>query len=124
MTDMAHTRTVICRLDELKDPGSRGMAVMLDGRLQDIFVVRQGDQVFGYLNSCPHTGGPLDWVPDQFLDLEEKYIQCATHDARFRMHDGECVAGPCKGDSLAGVPVVIDAGDVVILAGTPDAGPG
>ena len=124
MTDMADTRTVICRLDELKDPGSRGMAVMLEGRLQDIFVVRQGDQVFGYLNCCPHTGGSLDWVPDQFLDLDEKYIQCATHDAIFRMHDGECVAGPCKGDSLAGVPVAIDAGDVVILAGTPDSGPG
>jgi nitrite reductase/ring-hydroxylating ferredoxin subunit len=121
---MAHTRTVICRLDELADLDSRGIAVMLEGRLQNIFVVRQGNQVFGYLNRCPHTGGPLDWVPDQFLDLEKKYIQCATHAARFRMHDGECVAGPCKGDSLAGVPVVIDAGDVVILAATPDAGPG
>ena len=124
MTDMEHARTVICRLDELTDPDCRGTAVMLEGRLQDIFVVRQGNQVYGYLNSCPHTGGPLDWLPGQFLDLEKKYIQCKTHDARFRMHDGECVAGPCRGDSLVMVPTAIDEGDVVILAGTSDAGSG
>lgn len=115
MTDITCTRTIICRLDELDDPGSRGMTVTHDGRLHDIFVVRQGEQVFGYLNSCPHTGGPLDWVPDQFLNLDKEYIQCATHDALFQLHDGECVAGPCRGDSLAAVPVSIEAGVVVML---------
>jgi nitrite reductase/ring-hydroxylating ferredoxin subunit len=120
MTDKTTTRTVICRLDELQDPDSRGMTVTHDGQLQDIFIVRQGRQVFGYLNSCPHTGGPLDWVPDQFLNLDRDYIQCATHAALFRFRDGECVAGPCKGDHLTVVPVCIEAGDVVLLADVPD----
>jgi len=115
MTDITHSRTVLCRLDELDDPGSCGMTVTHGGQPHDVFVVRQGEQVFGYLNSCPHTGGPLDWLPDQFLNLDKDYIQCATHDALFKLHDGECVAGPCKGDSLAAVPVIIEAGDVVML---------
>ena len=115
MTDITHSRTVVCRLDELDDPDSRGMTVTQGGQLHDVFVVRQGGQVFGYRNSCPHTGGPLDWVPDRFLNLDKDYIQCATHDALFRLHDGACVAGPCKGDSLAAVPVIIEAGDVVML---------
>jgi nitrite reductase/ring-hydroxylating ferredoxin subunit len=123
-TGIKHSRTVICRLDELDDPGSRGMAVTHGGQPHDILVVRQGDQVFGYLNSCPHTGGPLDWVPDQFLNIDRDHIQCATHAALFRLHNGECVAGPCKGDSLTAVPVIIEAGDVVMLAGTPDPGAG
>jgi len=115
MTDITHSRTVICRLDELGDPDSRGMTVTHGGQLHDVFVVRQGGQVFGYRNSCPHTGGPLDWVPDRFLNLDKDYIQCATHDALFRLHNGACVAGPCKGDSLVAVPVIIEAGEVVML---------
>jgi nitrite reductase/ring-hydroxylating ferredoxin subunit len=115
MTDNTPSRTVICRLDELDDPGSRGMTVMHGGEAHDVFVVRLGGQVFGYRNSCPHTGGPLDWVPDRFLSLDRDYIQCATHDALFRLHDGKCVAGPCKGDGLVAVPVIIEAGDVVML---------
>ena len=118
MTDITRSRTVLCRLDELDDPGSRGIVVTLDGQPHDVFVVRQGAQVFGYLNSCPHTGGPLDWVPGQFLNLGKDYIQCATHDALFQLHDGECVAGPCKGDRLAAVPVSIEAGVVVMLTDT------
>jgi nitrite reductase/ring-hydroxylating ferredoxin subunit len=120
MTEITHARTVICRLDELEDPDSRGLTVTYNGRPHDIFVVRQGGQVFAYLNSCPHTGGPLDWVPDQFLNLDRDFIQCATHDALFQLHDGECVAGPCKGDSLTAVPVAIEAGDTVVLTGMPD----
>ena len=120
MTDITRSRIVLCQLDELDDPGSRGMTVIHDGQPHDVFVVRQGAQVFGYLNSCPHTGGPLDWVPGQFLNLGKDYIQCATHDAMFQLHDGECVAGPCKGDSLAAVPVIIEAGDVVMLMDTLD----
>ena len=115
MTDITHSRTVICRLDELGDPDSRGMTVTHGGQLHDVFVVRQGERVFGYRNICPHTGGPLDWVPDRFLNLDKDYIQCATHDALFRLHDGACVAGPCKGDSLAAVPVIIEAGEVIML---------
>ena len=122
MSDNTTTRTVICRLDELHDPDSRGMSVSYDGKLQDIFIVRQGVQIFAYLNSCPHTGGPLDWIPDQFLDLDKDYIQCATHAARFRFSDGECVAGPCKGDYLTAVPVGVEAGEVVLLAAVPDPG--
>ena len=118
MTDITRFRTVLCRLDELDDPGSRGIVVTLDGQPHDVFVVRQGAQVFGYLNSCPHTGGPLDWVPGQFLNLGKDYIQCATHDALFQLHDGECVAGPCKGNRLAAVPVSIEAGVVVMLTDT------
>ena len=110
------TRTVICRLDELQDPDSRGISVTYDGQLRDIFIVRQGGQIFAYLNSCPHTGGPLDWVPDQFLNLDRDHIQCATHAALFRFSDGECVAGPCKGDHLTAVPAGIEGGEVVLLA--------
>jgi nitrite reductase/ring-hydroxylating ferredoxin subunit len=122
MTDTSASSVVVCRLEDIEDPGSKGMTVSIAGQLQDIFVVRQGDSVFGYLNSCPHTGGPLDWTPDRFLALDGRYIQCAMHAALFRVEDGRCIAGPCNGDRLTPVPVEVDAGVVRLDASAGDTG--
>lgn len=115
MTTASHT--VVCFLDELQDPDSRGLTLRLNEQMLDVIIVRREKQVFAYLNSCPHTGGPLDWVPGQFLSLDKNNIQCATHDALFRLDDGYCVAGPCAGEKLKAVPVIIDAGKIIILHG-------
>lgn len=101
---MSPTATRLCALHELEDPGSAVFPLPGHGNRQ-IMVIRQGEEVFGYLNNCPHTGGPLDWVPGVFLDIDKKYIQCATHDALFRIADGECVYGPCPGQRLQAVAV-------------------
>ena len=100
----------LCRCDELPDPGSKSCVIKGAAGPEEIFLVRRGDAVYGYRNQCPHTGGPLDWVPDQFLDLDKRYIQCATHDARFRIEDGYCVMGPCAGQALQPVAVRVESG--------------
>jgi nitrite reductase/ring-hydroxylating ferredoxin subunit len=82
--------------------------------MYDVFVVRKHGEVYAYLNRCPHTGGPLDWVPDQFLSLDGQHIQCATHAALFRIDDGFCIAGPCSGQSLAQLPVIVKDGEVCL----------
>lgn len=107
---------LLCRLAEIPDPGSRGFEI--DGRLggRTIFLVRRGDLIAAYVNSCPHTGGPLDWVEHQFLDLGRRHILCATHGALFHMEDGHCLAGPCKGKTLTSVAITVIQ-DEVRLAG-------
>ena len=112
MSDNMASGRAICRFEELDDPGSRGAAVTIAGQLQDIFVVRRGSNVYAYLNSCPHTGAPLDWTPDRFLDLDGAHIQCAMHAALFRIDDGRCIAGPCNGDRLTPVTVRVESGIV------------
>jgi nitrite reductase/ring-hydroxylating ferredoxin subunit len=79
-----------------------------------IFVIRRGEDVRGYANSCPHQGTTLDWNPDVFLTYDKSHIQCATHGAWFQIDDGLCVAGPCLGQKLYPVRVRI-AGGVVVL---------
>jgi nitrite reductase/ring-hydroxylating ferredoxin subunit len=113
-SDTTACETAVCRLDDIEDPGSKGMTVSSPAGLQDIFIVRRGGDAHGYLNSCPHTGAPLDWTPDRFLDLDGRYIQCAMHGALFRIEDGHCIAGPCNGDRLTRVPVRIEAGVVYV----------
>ena len=74
--------------------------------------MRRGATIAAFVNSCPHTGGPLDWVEDQFVDLDRRHILCATHGALFRIEDGHCLAGPCKGKRLTAVAVVVTEGEV------------
>ena len=79
-------------------------------------MVRQGDRIYGYLNTSPHTGWSMDWVTDQFLDLDREYIERATHAALFCIWDGVCVAEPCAGDRLTPVPMAVESGKVNLLA--------
>lgn len=108
-------QVLLCRLDDLDVPGSRGLTVACGDRLHEIFLVRTAAGVHGYLNSCPHTGAPLDWMPNQFLNQDSAYIQCAIHAALFNLHDGLCIAGPCRGDALTPVPLAVDMEAVYLL---------
>ncbi len=106
---------VLCALDDLEDPGSRGFSVELGGQHLELFVVRRRDRVYAYRNSCPHTGAPLEWTPHRFLDLAGSFIECATHGALFRFEDGRCLRGPCAGDGLEPLNVNLCDGQVVLL---------
>jgi nitrite reductase/ring-hydroxylating ferredoxin subunit len=122
MTHPEKRRTVLCRVDELQDPGSRGVTLQQGDDQLDLFVVRKGAVVSAYLNRCPHTGSPLDWNEHEFLSLDKRYIQCAMHAALFRFNDGMCVAGPCAGAGLTAIPVEVEDGLVVLASATPVAG--
>ena len=104
--------TPLCSLDELDETGSRGLEGSACGLPWDFFVVRHGDHIRAYRNRCPHTGAPLDWMPDRFLDLDGELIQCAIHGALFQIEDGMCVRGPCLGRVLEPVGVVVREGMV------------
>lgn len=93
------------------DGGGNGfIATRPDGARVAVLAVRRGAQVFAYVNSCPHTGAPLDFQPGRFLNLDKTPIQCSTHGALFRIEDGFCVKGPCAGKSLVPVAVVVPGG--------------
>jgi len=105
----------LCELDRIPDGGTRGFQIQLGGHSLDLFLVRRGARAFAYRNSCPHTGGPLDWVPDQFLDIDGRWIQCATHAALFQIESGLCIAGPCAGDRLSPVTIRLIEGVVWVV---------
>jgi len=106
---------LICALERLEEPGSFGFSVHYSGEQVDGFVVRRDNECFAYRNSCPHTGSPLDWVEHQFLDIEGALIQCAVHDARFLIDSGECVFGPCAGESLDSLPIEVSEDNIYLL---------
>ncbi len=100
----------ICRFDELGDRQCREFELQQGEDKVPAFVLRLGDEVVAYRNRCPHTGAPLNWNPDDFLNVERDFIQCAIHGALFRLSDGYCLHGPCNGKSLQPLLVTIQAG--------------
>ncbi|EHY75968.1 Rieske family iron-sulfur cluster-binding protein [Stutzerimonas stutzeri ATCC 14405 = CCUG 16156] len=94
---MAENKMIrLCATSELLEGQSRGFTV---GELKVIAVRREG-RPYLYENRCPHRGVALEWLADQFLDDSGSLLQCATHGALFLIESGECVAGPCAGQTL------------------------
>jgi nitrite reductase/ring-hydroxylating ferredoxin subunit len=106
---------VLCRLDDIPETGAKGLSLP-DGDVPgDIFLVRAQGRVFGYVNSCPHIGTPLEFLPDRFLTRDRSQILCSTHGARFEIATGFCVAGPCRGRSLRRLPVKVEDGLILLV---------
>ena len=101
----------LCLLEEIPDGTGRGFILKPgtsgDSRSLDILIVRSGNRAFGYVNSCPHARSPLDWTPDRFMSRDGRHIQCATHGALFEIETGRCISGPCAGQHLKPVPVIV-----------------
>jgi nitrite reductase/ring-hydroxylating ferredoxin subunit len=86
----------LCEGAALSEAQSRGFEVANT----QVFLVRREGRVYAYRNRCPHRGIALEWASDRFLDPSASLIQCAHHGALFLIESGECVAGPCEGQSL------------------------
>lgn len=114
----------VCELAALRQRGCREFRYRKGDEIHDGFLVRLGDAVYAYRNSCPHLQIPMNWLPDVLLDERERHIHCALHGALFEIETGECIKGPCFGRFLEQVPVVVEAGRVLIagLLDSPDGG--
>src|SRR5690349_19236089 len=104
--------TRLCAVADLPDPGARGFRFRVETQLFAGFVVRRGEMVAGYVDSCPHAGWPLAVLDDLYLTRGRDRILCSGHGALFRLEDGACTAGPCAGERLAPWPVVVRDGDI------------
>lgn len=90
----------VCDIRDLADTSSRAFTIGGGDWPLRGFVVKHGERVFAYVNTCPHAGHSLNWKPHEFLTLDRAFIQCASHGALFEIDSGRCVAGPCTGRSL------------------------
>ncbi len=109
----------LCRLEELADPGARGFAFPAgegEGARPFLgFLVRRGEEVRGFVDSCPHVGAPLPSADGRYLTRRGDFVVCFNHGALFRPDDGVCVAGPCVKLALRPWPVQVRDGEVVTV---------
>jgi nitrite reductase/ring-hydroxylating ferredoxin subunit len=105
---------LLCKTTDIKESDCKSFEVKIKHKTQSIFVVHKNGEFFAYYNRCPHTGASLDWQEHQFLDMDKALIQCATHDALFIIDSGECISGPCVGDFLQALPLLIKDGAIYL----------
>jgi nitrite reductase/ring-hydroxylating ferredoxin subunit len=98
----------VCHKEDIPENGSKGFSIEARTGEIEFFVVRKNNHYFAYVNSCPHTNINLEWVPDQFLDMNNNLIQCSLHGAKFMIEDGYCISGPCQGQKLKALDVRIE----------------
>ncbi len=108
---------LLCRVDDIPDRAARGL--LRRGLDDQVCVVRQGEEVFVWLNDCPHEHRPMEYRQDQFLSGDGGHIVCYAHSAHFDIRTGHCFAGPCRGEHLVKVPARIQHGEVWIPAELP-----
>jgi nitrite reductase/ring-hydroxylating ferredoxin subunit len=101
----------LCPLDDIPDGGATAVDACLPDGEESLILLRQGGEVRGYMNVCPHAGRRLDYAPGKFL-LKNDTLICAVHGATFNRGDGLCIAGPCRGEHLRAVAVRVEAGEV------------
>ncbi|MCB1502039.1 MAG: Rieske (2Fe-2S) protein [Bauldia sp.] len=102
-------------LDEIAPGSAREYVFGRGTTVFSMFVVRKGrDQVFGYLNLCPHFSLPLNYREGEFLNEDGTLIRCTMHFAEFRVEDGFGVSGAAERCWLDPVPVVVRNGAVFI----------
>jgi len=110
---------VVCRMSDIEESQVSGFVLMRaepggGSSPWPILITRRGATFFGFENACPHQGSRLDTVPGEFLDEEGNFITCGTHRAQFDMDTGHCFIGPCQGERLTPIQLVIDDGDVCV----------
>ncbi len=106
---------VLCRRADLDVTGAKEIVLDQDGARLPVFVLKFGDRILGYVNSCPHARLPLNFKDDTFFDISRTFLFCANHGAHFDVVSGKCIRGPCKGQSLTPLPIRIE-GDVIFAA--------
>jgi len=109
------TSQVLCRREDLDATGAKEIVLDRDGARLPVFVLKFGERILGYVNSCPHARLPLNFKDDGFFDISGTYVFCANHGAHFDPASGKCIRGPCKGQSLTPFPIRIE-GDVIFAA--------
>lgn len=103
--------TALARVDDLADPCAIVVRSETDW-YASLVITRRGDAIAAFRNRCPHANYPLQRHDGRIVVQEGRYMVCSGHGASFTLEDGACAGGPCNGDGLERVAIVVRDGVV------------
>ena len=107
----------VAKVDELEPGATKKFLFLVDGLETECFLVNYEGEYFAYINRCSHVPMTMDWIENQFMTEDGRYILCATHGAAFEPATGECIFGPPCGKFL--VPITLNVLGGKIYASPP-----
>jgi len=106
---------LITHLDDLPAWGLK-FSFVHRGLTEEGILLRLADGgLRAYKNECRHLPMPLDErEPYTYWSANADRLCCCSHGASFRLEDGLCIKGPCEGQRLIALPLVVDDGKVYL----------
>lgn len=114
MNNKSMNKFRVCNVEQLKQKKTLTWNKTVQDEEKACLLIYENEQLFTYINSCPHTGVNLNWKPNEFLNHEGTYIQCAMHGALFKIDNGQCLHGPCLGESLKPIQSEVIDGQIYV----------
>jgi nitrite reductase/ring-hydroxylating ferredoxin subunit len=114
---------VIAKVDDLTPGSVKKFWLICQKYRLDAFLINDRGSFHAYVNRCRHMPTPLDFVRDEFISDDGRFLRCYTHGALYEFATGLCIDGPCKGESLYRLPVRVDRGEVLVACPAGDLKP-
>lgn len=105
---------VVARIGDLAPGSVKKFWLICRNYRIDGFLVNDGGNFHAYVNRCRHMPTPLDFVRDDFLSDDGRFLRCYTHGALYEFATGRCIDGPCKGESLYRLPLRVERQEVLV----------
>lgn len=112
MSKTLKQKEALCRVEDLRPGASKKFTVFRNGQILPAFLIRYEGKFYAYLNECAHVARPLDWDDNNFFTEDKKLLVCSSHGAVYNPETGECVSGPCLGESLQCVHIEVADGKI------------
>lgn len=104
---------VIGTTNELVHGTTKKFNLNCQGKSVECLLACYEGKLFAYANRCCHFPLTMDWVENNFFSNDKRYLICANHGATYEPTSGECIWGPCYGESLLTIPIEISEGKVL-----------
>lgn len=113
MTTLSVPRNVaLAKRDDVPDAGAIVVHAGEGDARVALILTRHASGISCFRNRCAHANYPLQRADGRIVVQEARYLVCAAHGASYTLTDGACAGGPCNGDGLERVAVVVRDGVV------------
>jgi len=103
---------VVGTTDELVHGTTKKFNLRCQGKTVEGLLACYDGKLYAYVNRCCHFPLTMDWMGNHFFSEDKRYFICANHGATYEPATGECIWGPCYGDSLLSIPIQISGGKI------------
>ncbi len=109
---MIASGTLLARVDEIANPGALVVKVDANDIWGTVLLTRRGGAIAAFHNRCPHAGYPLQHADGAVRVQEGRFIVCGAHGASYLLKTGACAGGPCNGEALTRIAIVVRRGEI------------
>ena len=109
---MIASGTLLACVKDIANPGAIVVKLDASDLWGTVLLTRSGGDIAAFHNRCPHAGYPLQHDDGRVRVQQGRFIVCGAHGASYGLKSGACAGGPCNGDALTRIAIVVKDGEI------------